>query len=246
MLRRLRGAAIYRINSLNCSQRTANMEKQPTKAMRGYAALLAIIGWSAVILQFYLILHNRTESVVETVVRFFSFFTVLTNILVALCCTVLWLRPGAGRSGGSSGSGSWLHFFSKPATLTAITVYITIVGLVYNVLLRLLWEPQGLQLWVDESLHTVIPSLFIIFWLVFVPKGGLQWKDVPAWLIYPIVYTLFIMIRGGLSGFYPYPFIDLNKNATHEVFINAGVMLVGFLVLSLVLVGVGKLRGQRA
>jgi hypothetical protein len=92
----------------------------------------------------------------------------------------------------------------------------------------------------------VIPSLFIIFWLVFVPKGGLQWKDVPAWLIYPIVYTLFIMIRGGLSGFYPYPFIDLNKIATHEVFINAGAMLVGFLVLSLVLVGVGKLRGQRA
>jgi hypothetical protein len=220
------------------------MEKQPTKAMRGYAALLAIIGWTAVILQFYLILHNRTESVAETVVRFFSFFTILTNILVALCCTVLWLRPGAGRSGGSGpsgGSGGWLYFFSKPATLTAVTVYITIVGLVYNILLRLLWEPQGLQLWVDESLHSVIPSLFIIFWLVFVPKGELQWKAVPAWLIYPLVYTLFVMIRGLLSGFYPYPFIDLNKIAYHEAFVNAGAVLVGFLVVSLVLVGVGKL-----
>ncbi|HEX9510242.1 MAG TPA: Pr6Pr family membrane protein [Puia sp.] len=216
------------------------MEKQPTKIMQAYAALLAITGWVAVILQFYLILLNRTASVAETVVRFFSFFTILTNILVAVCCTVLWLRPGAGRSGGT-GSGGWLYFFAKPATLTAITVYITIVGLVYNIVLRILWEPQGLQLWVDELLHTVIPFLFIIFWMVFVLKGGLRWKDVPSWLIYPIVYTLFIMVRGALSGFYPYPFIDLNKIATHEVFINAGAVLVGFLVLSLVLVGIGKL-----
>lgn len=234
--------------------------------MQAYAALLAITGWISVILQFYLIILNRTASVAETVIRFFSFFTILTNILVAGCCTVLWLRPGArgngagsaanqlngptnvyvdgsGGNAGRPGGGRWLAFFSKPATLTAVTVYITIVGLVYNILLRLLWEPQGLQLWVDESLHTVIPSLYILFWLLFVPKGGLQWSAIPAWLIYPIVYTFFIMLRGALSGFYPYPFIDLNKIATHEVFINAGAVLIGFLVLSLVLVGIGKLRG---
>jgi len=205
--------------------------------MRGYAALLAIIGWSTVILQFYLILRNRTESVEETVVRFFSFFTILTNMLVALCSTVLWLRPGAG-------GGSWLYFLSKPATLTAVAVYITVVGLVYNILLRLLWDPQGLEQLVDESLHTVIPSLFILFWLIFVPKGGLQWRDVPAWLIYPFVYTCWIMIRGAVSGWYPYPFIDLTKISTQEVLVNAGAVLVSFLLFSLLLVGVGKL-GKR-
>ena len=148
-------------------------------------------------------------------------------------------------SGDLENSGGWLYFLSKPATLTAVTVYITIVGLVYNILLRLLWDPQGLELMVDETLHTVIPSLFILFWLIFVPKGGLQWKDVPAWLIYPIVYTLFIMIRGAVSGWYPYPFIDLTKITTHEVFVNAGAVLVGFLLFSMLLVGVGKL-GRRS
>ncbi|MES1159399.1 MAG: Pr6Pr family membrane protein, partial [Bacteroidota bacterium] len=131
------------------------MEKQPTKAMQAYAALLALTGWIAVVLQFYLILLNRDASVVETVVRFFSFFTILTNILVALCCTSL-LAGSAGRRGQES------RFFSKPSTLTATAVYITIVGLVYNIVLRILWEPQGLQLWVDEWLHSVIPSLFLL------------------------------------------------------------------------------------
>jgi hypothetical protein len=43
-----------------------------------------------------------------------------------------------------------------------------------------------------------------------------------------------------LSGFYPYPFIDVNKIAYHEALINTGGLVVGFLVLSLLLVGVGK------
>jgi len=211
------------------------MGKQPTRAMQVYSAIVAILGWTAVVLQFYLILLNRTASVAETIIRFFSFFTILTNILVAFCCTMLWLRPGS----------SWGRHFSMPGTLTAITVYITIVGLVYNLVLRSYWDPLGLQLWVDELLHSVIPSLFLIFWIVLVPKTHLQWKEVFPWLIYPIVYILFIIVRGALSGFYPYPFIDINKIAWHEAFVNTGGLLVGFFVLSLLLVGVGKLsRGS--
>jgi hypothetical protein len=207
------------------------MEKQPTRAMQIYSAIVAVLGWTAVVLQFYLILLNRTASVAETIIRFFSFFTILTNILVAFCCTMLWLRPGTSRG----------RHFSMPGTLTAITVYITIVGLVYNLVLRSYWEPQGLQQVVDELLHSVMPSLFLIFWITFVPKKDLHWKEVFPWLIYPLVYILFIIVRGALSGFYPYPFIDINKIAYHEALINTGGLLIGFLLLSLLLVGIGKL-----
>jgi hypothetical protein len=211
------------------------MEKQPTKAMQAYAALLALTGWIAVVLQFYLILLNRDTSVAETVIRFFSFFTILSNILVALCCTSL-LAGSTGRSKQTN------RFFSKPSTLTATAVYITIVGLVYNIVLRILWEPQGLQLWVDEWLHSVMPSFFLLFWLIFIPKGGLKWSHVLVWLIFPFVYLLLILLRGAWSGFYPYPFIDVNRIAYHDVFVNAGAVMLGFLVLSLFLVGIGKWR----
>ncbi|HEV8081648.1 MAG TPA: Pr6Pr family membrane protein [Chitinophagaceae bacterium] len=113
--------------------------------------VITITGWFALIAQLYLIILNRVTTVPGTIIRYFSFFTILTNILVALCCTVLLINKNK----------RWYKFFSNSKTITAITVYITVVGLVYNLILRFLWRPQGLQLLVDELLHSVI--LFFLF-----------------------------------------------------------------------------------
>ena len=91
-----------------------------------FAAIAAAIGWIALILQLYLIIINRTASIPETLLRYFGFFTILTNILVAVSLTMVYLK-------GISENG---HFLTRPKTLTATAVYITIVGLVYNVILR--------------------------------------------------------------------------------------------------------------
>lgn len=117
---------------------------------RSYARQLfsfagAVLVWFAVFLQLYLIVINRTASVTETIIRFLSYFTILTNILVALFFTA-HIMPG---------KRSMFWFFSRSAT--AITVYITVVGLVYQVLLRRLWSPTGLQWVADELLHSVVP-----------------------------------------------------------------------------------------
>ena len=100
------------------------------------ALIIALVGWFAVITQLVLIINNREVSIGNTLFRFFGFFTVDTNIIVALCFTFIFLgtKYRLGR------------FFSKPSTITAITVYITIVGIVYNVILRSLWQPTGLQI----------------------------------------------------------------------------------------------------
>ena len=113
----------------------------------------SVITWFAVILQFYLIIVNRQASIPETIIRFFSFYTILTNIMVAVCFTALWLSP-ASRIG---------RFFSKKGTLTAATVYITIVSIVYNLILRFLWDPQGWQRLADELLHVIVPLIFLLF-----------------------------------------------------------------------------------
>jgi len=104
-------------------------------------------------------IQNRTASISETTVRFFSFFTILTNTLVAIYFTIIsfpYRRQPA--------------FINSPGTLTSITVYITVVGLVYQIALRHLWQPQGTQKIVDELLHTIIPILVIIFWYLSEPK----------------------------------------------------------------------------
>lgn len=204
------------------------MQKQSAKII---ACIIAILGWFAVIMQLYLIIANTQVSLVETLLRYFGYFTVDTNIIVALCFTFIFLGPKY-RLG---------RFFSKPSTITAITVYVTIVGIVYNVVLRSLWTPTGLQMIVDEILHTVIPALVIIFWLVFVPIEELKWKNALPWLIYPIIYVVYAFILGAITKFYPYPFTDVNELGYNKALINTGGVLLVIFVLSLALIGTGKL-----
>jgi hypothetical protein len=196
----------------------------------------AFMGWLAVILQFYLILVNRTASVPETLMRYFTFFTVLTNILLTVCFTVLLLKPFS----------AWGKFFSKTSTLTAITIYMAIVGIIYNLILRSLWNPQGLQLLADELLHVINPLWFLLFWIFFVSKTKLEWRQVLDWLWYPVIYLVVILIRGAFSGFYPYPFSDVGKLGYPKVLINSAKLIAAFLSLALIFIWIGKrLRKSR-
>ena len=205
------------------------MQKQSARII---ALLGALIGWFAIITQLYLMLTNRVVPVPETLLRFFAFFTIDTNIIVALCFTFIFLgdKYRLGR------------FFSKTSTVTAITVYITIVGIVYNIILRGIWDPQGMQRLVDELLHSVIPALFIIYWFIFVPIEQLKWKHAFPWLIYPLLYMTYALIHGAITKFYPYPFVDVNKLGYGKALANAGGVLLIIFLLSIALIGTGKVR----
>lgn len=212
------------------------MEKRQGSAYRICLILIAITGWFALIAQLYLIIINRQVSVPEVIVRYFTFYTILTNILIAVACTVLLLKPVSG----------WGAFFSRQTTLTAIAVNITIVGATYNIILRFLWNPQGLQFVVDELLHLIIPVAFILFWLIFVPKGGLKWTSIFPWMIYPLVYLAVVLMRGAFSGYYPYPFLDVTNIGYAQTLINAGGITVAFVLVALLFVAIGKMMGKKA
>ena len=205
--------------------------QKPTKAANSFMAIGAIIAVFAVALQLYLNIENRVMPLGQTLIKFFSYFTILTNIIVAICFTSIAVKP----------NGKWGQFFLKPQTASAINVYILVVGLVYNIVLRWLWSPKGLQLVVDNLLHVLVPVWFLIYWITFVPKQSLQWKNVFSWLIYPAIYCVYILVRGAISNQYPYFFIDAGKFGYSQVAINCTILLVAFLALSLLHIGVAKL-----
>ncbi|GAA4757155.1 MULTISPECIES: Pr6Pr family membrane protein [Flavobacterium] len=198
---------------------------------RTFNLLLALLGWFAIIDQFLLMLENRTTSVPEMIIRFFSFFTILTNIIVAFYFTNQFFT-----SKKTSES-----LFNKAGSLTAITIYITVVGLVYQIALRHLWKPTGLQRIIDELLHTVIPTLVIIYWFFYEQKLKLKWKMIPKFLLYPLFYLGYILLRGKFSDFYPYPFINVTELGWPQIGINILVLFSVFLILSILFVGIGKL-----
>ncbi|MBN8850876.1 MAG: hypothetical protein BGO55_29750 [Sphingobacteriales bacterium 50-39] len=191
---------------------------------RTLSLMFALLGWFAIIAQLILMFQNTEVSFLETAIRFLSFFTILTNILVALFFTVQ--VPGTKKF--------------NAGTLTAVAVYITIVGLVYQVLLRHLWAPTGMQKIVDELLHAVMPVLTIFYWFWYEEKRNVLYRQIIWWLVYPLVYLGYILIRGHFSGFYPYPFIDVATLGLAKVLFNAFFLFVLFGFISFVFVLAGK------
>lgn len=204
------------------------IEKPPGLAAQIYLLIMGLAAWFALVAQLYIYLENKAAPVPELLIRYFSFYTILTNILIAVCCTALLLKPGT------------VKFFSRPGILTGIAVNITIVGLVYNLILRFLWQPTGLQHAVDEILHLLIPLAFIFFWTTFVPKGTLKWSHIYPWMIYPLVYLAVVLVRGAMSGYYPYPFLDVVKLGYPTVFINSAGVTVAFILVSLLFVATDR------
>jgi hypothetical protein len=193
--------------------------------------LLAAIAWIAVITQYYLMIENRIASIGETSIRFFSFFTILTNLLVAVYFTLSSRKEKKG----------YLTIINKPGTLTAVTVYITIVGLVYQILLRHVWSPAGTQMIVDELLHSIIPVLVVFFWLFYEDKSQVKYNQISRWLIYPLIYLIYILIRGYFSNFYPYPFVDVAQLGLRAVLINSVGLIALFIGVSALFIKIGKL-----
>ncbi|MXI47014.1 hypothetical protein GRW89_10915 [Pseudomonas moraviensis] len=196
---------------------------------------LAVLGWAGLAIQLYLIFFARLSigaSLLGGLVSFFSYFTILTNTLVAtvLTCAVAERESAARR------------WFLQPWVSSGIAVSIAVVGLAYSILLRHLWHPEGWQFVADELLHDVMPLLFLGYWWCCVPKGTLRLWHLPLWLTYPLVYFIYALLRGHLLGAYAYPFIDVAVLGYPKVLANAGGILVGFVLVGLLVIGLDRFR----
>lgn len=190
-----------------------------------FSLLIGVTALFAVVAQFYLMFDITTVSTAETTIRFFSYFTILTNSLVATC--FLWMFFRLNRLD----SERTLHI---PSYYTAITVYILVVGLIYQIILRPLWKPERFNKIVDELLHTVVPLCTFIFWMLYGRTKTIPYSSIPTWLLYPVIYLIYIIIRGYYSDFYPYPFIDVTALGHAKVAINAllvAALFSGLMVL---------------
>lgn len=200
--------------------------------------VMALLGWGGLAIQLYVILLMRWSSgasVIGGLLSYFSFFTVITNTMVATVLTYAAIsRPSKGRT-----------FFLQSWVSSGIAVSIIVVGVAFSLLLRQLWQPHGLAWLANELLHDVMPVLFTLYWWFCVPKGSLRVSHIGVWALYPALYFAYILLRGHLLGVYPYPFIDVNKLGYAQVFLNAGEILAGFVGVALMLVALDRWAGSK-
>ena len=191
------------------------------------AAFIALTAWTAIIFQAYLTTGSLGN--------LFSYFTILTNLLIAISVTSVFLLPQT----------SLGNFFKKPSVLSAIALYIFIVALVYNTVLRGIVTLNGWNLFVDTLLHVIVPILYVMYWFLFVQKGTLQFKQGLNWLIFPFAYLVYSLIRGAIYRWYPYPFLNVLTFGYSKVILNAVILIAVFMLSGLALIGLDKKLGKR-
>jgi hypothetical protein len=202
------------------------------------ATPVALVAWFGVLLQLMLSLELAAangKSAVDGLVVYLGYFTVLTNLLVAVSLSWPLLGP-------RSSPGRW---FQRPGVASAIAVSIAIVGLAYHLLLRHIWAPQGLQWLADVTLHYAVPLLCMVHWWFCVPPARMAWHAPLAWAAWPLAYLVYALLRGAWLQSYPYPFIDVTALGYPQTLLNAAGLLVVFLLLGSVLVAIGRARFKR-
>lgn len=200
-------------------------------------ALIAL-SWSALAVQLWLTLRywqSHGLGLGASLVKYLSYFTILTNGLAALSLTVPAVSP-ASKPG---------RFFASPSVRGGIAASIFLVAIIYEGFLRRRWNPQGMQFAMDILLHDVIPVLYLVLWGLPKRSKPLPWSCVVIWTIYPTVYLAWVLIVGAISGMYPYPFLNISKLGYAAVLGNAIGVQLGFAAICLVLLGTDRILARR-
>lgn len=168
---------------------------------------LGLIGLAAIATQ---LAHSIETG--RSIVNFFSFFTIESNILAV----VLLLLLAAKKQG------------SRMATFRgAVTLYMTMTGVIYALLLS--GNEVALQTtipWVNTVLHYALPVALLIDWLAFPPPRGVNPRRVLGWLAFPLAYVIYSLVRGGLTGWYPYPFLNVAERDLPTVLATSAIIAV--------------------
>ncbi|GAB1642737.1 Pr6Pr family membrane protein [Krasilnikovia sp. MM14-A1259] len=156
-------------------------------------------------------------------------------------------------------SRSWRGDLSTPAPLKgAVTLYVTITGLVFHLVLdnpasgfaQLGVHRTPLEAVANQLLHTVVPLLAVLDWLIFDDRGRFKWRYAAYWLAFPLFYLAFALVRGLIVHKYPYPFLDVNDLGYGGVAKSAVFFATTFYLLALLFVVIDRapvaLRRRRA
>ena len=159
--------------------------------------------------------------------RFFAFFTIESNLYGAILFLFLAARRSASGSVGLD--------LARGASV----VYLTVTFFVVIFLL----SGADLQVaipWVDAVLHKIFPVIVVLDWLVDPPAHRLTFRQALTWLIFPLAWVAFTLIRGAVEGWYPYPFLNPTNGGYGSVPVTSAAILIGFLIIAAVVVALGN------
>lgn len=201
------------------------MFNELSRSARRAALLIALLSLVSVAGQFLHLNGLRVEPASQTAWEMARYFTILTNLLVAVSFAMI-ARPT--REGPPYG---WI---------AALTLSMIVAGAVYHLLLSDLISFTGLGWWADHGLHSLGPVAIALWWLIHGPKRQLRMVDLPIFALWPAIYGAYVLARGAMDGAYPYPFVDLTLHAPSEVALTLAAFLAVFLLGGVLMIAIGR------
>lgn len=192
---------------------------------RRQALLIAVLAAASIVAQWVYLMGHRSTGPVETLIDMARFFTILTMALVTIAFGTLALSESRG--------------LSAPLN-AALTLSAIITGAAYHVLLADAWNPTGLGVYADLGLHTVVPVAVALWWLLYAPKTELRWGHLPAFLVWPAVYTAYALGLGAVDGTYPYPFMNPTLDGWQPVIHTLGALTAALVVGAAIMIAIGR------
>lgn len=170
----------------------------------------------------------------------FSYFTTQSNLIVGVTCLVLALRRP--RPLDTANDHSTLFRVFRLDGL----VMILVTAVVFHTVLAGLLDLSGWPAVGNQLVHTVVPILALLGWLLFGPRGQISRRVVGLSVVYPILWVVFTLIRGAIGGWYPYPFLDADELGYPRVSLSILGITIAFVALAAGLLGVDRLLGRTA
>lgn len=190
------------------------------------AAAIALCALGGIAL-FFQAVYLTSGSAATAATTLLAYFTITTNLLVALVF-----------SGAALGLGA-------PRLVAATTLAVALVGVVFALLLRGLQDFAGGSAVANVLLHQATPALAPLFWLAFVPKGALTPRDPWLFGLYPLAYFGVALLRGAATGAYPYPFMNLDELGPWRTLANVAIIAAGFIVAGYGMLALDRRLGRR-
>jgi hypothetical protein len=165
----------------------------PNRGLALFRFWFALLGFLAIFFQLSHLLQNVPGA---SAANFFSYFTIESNIIAVISLAI------SGWYAWNGESPRWLELLRGAAT-----IYMTITGIVYNLLLSNIDVNTPIP-WINVVLHYTIPTIMVIDWLVDLPRTRVPVRTSLIWLGFPLLYLVYSLIRGPIVDWYPYPFLD--------------------------------------
>ncbi|MWN90802.1 hypothetical protein GQ597_08810 [Gilliamella sp. Pra-s65] len=205
---------------------------------RSINLFIALFAISIIALETYIYWHTRfrpwqPSSSIGRLVYYYSFFTVLSNLMLALSCFWLTINPNC-------------HRYSFKVIRLNGLVGVIITTIVYNIILRGIHSPPNILLKIaNESLHVVIPVLGILTWFIWGPFRKINIKVIVGSLLSLMGYGIYIFVRGYYTSLYPYPFINVVQIGYFKALLAVSKVFLLFLGLVFLCWAIDCLRSQK-